>query len=270
MSSEELRRSVFSSIHMSSLLRTSNSSITYPSCTFCGGSIIKPRSSPKRKVALSQLSLYTNPSDSFIVWYKKEDEPKGMLWLSSCCVRKGQENTIELISRGCRGRCSYSLKFSCLATCDEWHRLLKHEVRKSPSTGEDDFNNPMDRISDTASLDAMLTDISPLSEHSNYSLSDENSDVGSITSVNSLAQLPTSKSEAKKSSTSRSIKVDVKVKVKPVLRNPLLRFGRTKKTSRPQSGNSFSASTRSSTLGSIENTSLSSPELDWWSWPLRT
>lgn len=276
MSSEELRRSVFSSIHMSSLLRTTHSSITYPSCSFCGGSAINSRSSPKRKVALCQLSLHTNPSDSFIVWYKKQDEPKGMLWLRSCCVKKGQENTIELISRGCRGRCSYTLKFACLSTNEEWYRLLKQEARKTTSVGDDLTNDVVDGTSDLTSLDSMLTDITPLSsltELSSYNESDENSDVGSITSFDqdSVAPLPTTKSKKKK-----SVKpVKAKLKVKPVFCNPLQGLVRTRKTSQPQMSSSYSVSavtTTSSPLESIENTSRSSPDLDYWSrwsWPLK-
>ena len=275
MSSEELRRSVFSSIHMSSLLRTTHSSITYPSCSFCGGSAINSRSSPKRKVALCQLTLYTNLSDSFIVWCKKQDEPKGMLWLRSCCIRKGQENTIELISRGCRGRCSYTLKFAGLNTNEEWYRLLKQEARKAPSIGDDLTNDVVDGTSDLTSLDSMLTDITPVSsltELSSYSESDENSEVGSITSFDqdSLAALATPKSKNKK----RAKSVKVKVKVKPVFCNPLQGLGRTRKTSQPQMSSSYSVSTVStmSPLDSIENTSRSSPDVDYWSrwsWPLK-
>ena len=255
---------------MSSLIRTSQANVTYPSCSFCGGCAINPKSSPKRKVALCQISLYTSVSDSFITWYKKQEEPKGMLWLHSCCVRRGQDSNVELISRGCRGRCSYTLKFGTPSATEEWYRLLKQESRKSPSFGEELSSDSCNKgsIGDHTSLDSMLTDISPLSsitELSAYSESDENSDSGSVVLTSPITPDTSSKSKKKKS----------RVKVKSVFGNPLHSLGRNSKKSL---NNSVSTSTmQGSPLESISNTrapSQSTPDLmdPWvrWSWPLKT
>ena len=150
-----LRQTVFSSIHLSTELRRGQTSVTYPSCSFCGGI----SNGKTRKVTLCQLSLYTNTSESFVVWYKKPEEPKGLLWLRSSHVRKGNYSEgnfpVELISKGCRGRCSYTLRFDN-SVVDEWYRLLRQESKKnceyddelSDSTEED---SPLDRIlSDTS------------------------------------------------------------------------------------------------------------------------
>lgn len=162
-SDELLRQNVFSSIHMSSRVKMGQVSISYPSCSFCGGT----GKGGNRKVLQCSFSLYTNSSESFVVWYKKQDEPKGMLWLKSCCVRRGAECSaeatmpIELISKGCRGRCSYTLRFSNRGTAEEWYRSLRSESRKNthggssgePDEGYDPFSsdsgeesNPLDDI----------------------------------------------------------------------------------------------------------------------------
>lgn len=265
MSSEELRRSVFSSVHMSSLVKTTHASITYPSCSFCGGCAINSKSSPKRKVALCQVSLYSNLSDSFIVWYKKQEEPKGMLWLHSCLIRRG-DNCVELISRGCRGRCSYTLKLSSVSANEEWYRSLKLESRKTSTVGDDFTNESVDgqgSCSDLTSLDSMLTDISPLSsinELSNYSDSDENSDDGSVISTTPVAPSTNSKSKSKKKSRSNPSKV----KVKSVFSNPFHGLGRSRKTSQPTLSSSVSISTAPLALESIENSNQPTPDADHW------
>lgn len=256
---------------MSSLVRTSHASVAYPSCSFCGGCAINSKSSPKRKVALCQVSLYTSVSDSFITWYKKQEEPKGMLWVHSCCVRRGTDNNVELISRGCRGRCSYTLKFGTLSASEEWYKLLKQESRKSPSFGEELSTDSYHEgsINDLTSLDSMLTDISPLSsitELSAYSAeSDENSDDGSVVSTNPITPETTSKSKKKKS----------KLKVKSVFGNPLHSLGRSKKSIHSTLNNSVSVSTvQGSPSESISHTNQTTPDLmdPWvrWSWPLKT
>uniref|UniRef100_A0A1X7VL50 PH domain-containing protein n=1 Tax=Amphimedon queenslandica TaxID=400682 RepID=A0A1X7VL50_AMPQE len=137
-SDELLRQNVFSSIHMSTQVKMGQVSMSYPSCSFCG----KTGKGGSRKVRQCYFSLYTNSSESFVVWYKKQDgEPKGMLWLKSCCVRRGAECSaeatmpIELISKGCRGRCSYTLRFSNRGTAEEWYRSLRSESRKNGSGG---------------------------------------------------------------------------------------------------------------------------------------
>lgn len=160
-SDEVLRQNVFSSIHMSTEVKTGQVSISYPSCSFCGGGL------GARKVVTCYVSLYTNSSESFVVWCKKPDEPKGMLWLRSCCVRRGAQCSaettmpIELISKGCRGRCSYTLRFSKRALGEEWYRSLRQETRKhtaasstldvtddpfSSDSGEEGYSDPLDSI----------------------------------------------------------------------------------------------------------------------------
>lgn len=156
-SDELLRQNVFSSIHMSTEVKTGHVSISYPSCSYCGG--IDKKSASNRKVISCYASLYTNSSESFVVWSKKQDEPKGMLWLRSCCVRRGAECTaestmpIELISKGCRGHCSYTLRFSKRSEAEEWFRSLRLESRKHTIDKEDPFSssdsgedNPLDNI----------------------------------------------------------------------------------------------------------------------------
>ena len=136
-SDELLRQNVFSSIHMSTRVKMGQVSMSYPSCSFCG----QTGKGGNRKVLQCNFSLYTNSSESFVVWYKKQDDPKGMLWLKSCCVRRGAECSaeatmpIELISKGCRGRCSYTLRFSNRGTAEEWYRSLRSESRKNASGG---------------------------------------------------------------------------------------------------------------------------------------
>lgn len=284
MGSEELRQEVFSSIHLSTLLKSTQASITYPSCSFCGGGSTSSKGSPKRKVALCQLTLYTNSSESFVVWYKKQDEPKGMLWLGSFCVRKGQEGAIELISRSCRGRCSYTLKFSTAPASDEWYRLLKQESRRLPSIC-DELPGSSAEDDNPTSLDCILTDTSPLSITAFSDLDrdekDENCDelrdtLEPITS--STAQpVPKSKSPSKVKSKGSSkkkltpVKSKHKVKSSPVLCNPLQGLGgKNKKMSFPLS-TSYSSSTVSMgfyALESIENGG-SDDQMSRWSWPLK-
>ena len=163
MGSEEmLKQSVFSSIHMSSVVKTSQVSLSYPCCSFCGGMV---PGKTERKVAVFQASLYTNASEPFIVWYKKQEEPKGILWLRSSCVRRGtategQIIPIELISKGCRGRCSYTLKFTTRALTEEWYRLLKQESRRmSPAECEDPFSS--DNGEDSNPLDTIFSETTP-------------------------------------------------------------------------------------------------------------
>ena len=163
MGSEELRQNVFSSILMSTKLKSSQVSLTYPSCPFCGGGGGSgAKGSPKRKSLLCQLSLYVNPSESFIVWGKKQDEPKGMLWLRSCCVRRGREDgTVELISRGCRGRCSYTVKLSTSFVADEWYRSLRGESRRAPTVADDVVATDEEDDRMSATLEAILTEMAP-------------------------------------------------------------------------------------------------------------
>ena len=270
MSTEELRQNVFSSIHMSTLAKSIQAGITYPSCTFCGGTLVNSSSknSPKRKSALCQLTLYTNSSESFIVWYKKQDEPKGILWMRSFCIRKGlDDNTVELISRGCRGRCSYTLKFSSSHASDEWYRLLKQESRKIPSLG-DELPFSVDE-GYLASLDSMLTDTSPLSVLNEvlYNSDDDTENNNLEESKESKDQIAPLQQHHSPSTSPKSHKKSVKSK----LINPLQGLTKNKKVSVTSTiSSSFSSSTVGSVnpLESIENT----PPDDYlsrWSWPMK-
>lgn len=275
MSTEELRQNVFSSIHMSTLAKRIQAGITYPSCTFCGGTLVSSssKSSPKRKSALCQLTLYTNSSESFIVWCKKQDEPKGMLWMRSCCIRKGlSDNTVELISRGCRGRCSYTLKFSSTHTSDEWCKLLKQESRKIPCLG-DELPASLEDEGYLASLDSMLTDISPLSVLNDvlHGSSDEEDtenkeDSRESESQDKIAPLRHSSPTSTRTKTSKSKTVKNKLKSNPVISlQGLSLSSKSKKVSVIPISSSFSNSTVNS-LDSIEN---SDDYLSRWSWPMK-
>ena len=279
MSSEELRQEVFSSIHLSSLVKSTQASITYPSCSFCGGASTSSKGSPKRKVALCQLTLYTNSSESFVVWYKKQDEPKGMLWLGSYCIRKGQDGAIELISRSCRGRCSYTLKFSAAPASEEWHRLLKQESRRVPSICDE---LPVSSIEDgnSTSLDCILTDSSPLSITAFSDLvSDENSDElrDTLEPIIPPTAQPFTKSKSSskvksKSKSSPKNKSKHRNKSAPILCNPLQGLGgkNNKKSSPIPLSATYSSSVSMGLypLDTIEN-SGSDDQLSRWSWPLK-
>lgn len=174
-SEELLRQNVFSSIHMSSAIKCNQVSVSYPACSLCCGgatNTVSGTASKKtaRKQAVFQITLYANSSESFVVWGKKVDEPKGMLWLRSCSIRRGSDNEgnmpIEMLTKGCRGRCSHTLRFSSRIVAEEWYKLLKQESRKitpmefddpfSSDSGGEDEDSPLDRIlSDTTSLDAI-------------------------------------------------------------------------------------------------------------------
>lgn len=269
MSTEELRQNVFSSIHMSTLAKSIQASITYPSCTFCGGTLVSGHSkgSPKRKSALCQLTLYTNSSESFVVWYKKQEEPKGILWMRSFCIRKGlDQNAVELISRGCRGRCSYTLKFSSSHASDEWYRLLKQESRRIPSVG-DELPSSLDE-GYLASLDSMLTDTSPpLMSVLNEVLHGNESDDESSDKVVPLHTSPTSSPKSKTKTPKKSMKN--KLKSSPVICNPLQGLSKSKKVTM---SSSFSNSTVNSVnpLENIENTPTDADYLSpRWSWPMK-
>ena len=278
MGSEELRQEVFSSIHLSSLVKSTQASITYPSCSFCGGALVSSKGSPKRKVALCTLTLYTNTSESFVVWYKKQEEPKGMLWLGSYCVRKGQENAIEFISRSCRGRCSYTLKFSTAATSDDWYRLLKQESRKVPTICDELPGSVAGEDDSVTSLDCILTDSSPLSVtpfSELISYRDESEDNGdelrdTLEPITPPAVQTGSKSKSPKvKSKGKSKKTKQRVKSTPVLCNPLHSLGgRNKKTL----GSTYSTSAVTMgfcPLDSVENGPDDQLELARWSWPLK-
>lgn len=276
MSSEELRQEVFSSIHLSSLVKSTQANITYPSCSFCGGGSVR---SPKRKAALCQLTLYTNSSESFVVWYKKQDEPKGMLWLGSYCIRKGQDGAIELISRSCHGRCSYTLKFSAAPASEQWYRLLKQESRRAPSICDE---LPVSSIEagNSTSLDCILTDSSPLSIHTAFSdlASDENENGDELRDTLEPITPPTVVQKSKSSSKVKSNKSSPKGKSRhrnkssPIMCNPLQGFGgkKNKKSSPIPLSATYSSSVSMGLypLDPIEDNG-SDDQLSRWSWPLK-
>ena len=167
---------MFSSIHMSTSIKCNQVSVSYPSCSLCCGLATSGTANKKataRKMAVFQITLYTNSSESFVVWGKKTEEPKGILWLRSCCVRRGIDAEcagnmpIELLSKGCRGRCSYTLRFSSRIVAEDWYRLLKQESRKrtpmedddpfSSDSGEEDVS-PLDRILSDTRLDVCASE----------------------------------------------------------------------------------------------------------------
>ena len=265
MGSEELRQNVFSSILMSTKLKSLQASLTYPSCSFCGGSS-NARGSPKRKSLLCQLSLYVNPSESFIVWGKKQDEPKGMVWLRSCCVRRGQEEaTVELISRGCRGRCSYTIKLSTSSVADDWYRSLRGESRRAPTVGDDDPSEEEDdRMS--ATLDAILTEMAPSTGGERPGEEEEET-----TDSNSVHRDPppavlVTPAPSKKTKGKKRAK---KLKSSPVLCNPLQGLV-SRKTNCPVSV-TYSASIFPLDITTEPNTpTLPELEMTRWSWPQTT
>ena len=262
MGSEELRQNVFSSVLMSTKLKSSQASLTYPSCSFCGGNS-SAKGSPKRKSLLCQLSLYVNPSESFIVWGKKQDEPKGMVWLRSCCVRRGQEEgTIELISRGCRGRCSYTIKLSTSFVADDWYRSLRGESRRVPTVADDVLTDEEDDRM-TATLDAILTEMAP-STVSDSLLEESETDVGCVddrdaSQPNTLDPPPVTVASKKTKNHAK------KLKSQPVLCNPLQGLV-SRKTTCTVVG-SYSASIYPIDTSEANTPSLPELEMTRWSWP---
>ncbi len=255
---EELRQNVFSSTHMSTMAKTTQATITYPCCSYCAGGN-SWKSSPKRKVVFGQLSLYTNTSESFIVWYKKHDDPKGMLWLRSCCIKKGHDGAqVELITRGCKERCSYSLSFLALPIADEWYRFLKQESRKAPSIGDGILCEELDSSS---SLDSILNEMTP-SYREFYSDSDEYwSD-----DLDRFAQQP---AETKVATANPTVSISTV--------NTLKRKSKAKSTPTIQGIRSTSpilhavgspASARESEMLHIVAETATDDQLSRWSWPL--
>ena len=261
MASEELKQTVFSSVLMSTKLKSSQASVTYPCCSFCGGNT-STKSSPKRKVLLCQLSLYVNPSESFLVWGKKQDEPKGMLWLRSCCVRKGQEGAIELISRGCRGRCSYTVRLTSPTVTDDWYRSLRGESRRAPSLGDDVPEEVDGRMS--VCLDAILTEMAP----SPANFEEEDAELDRIIELQSpsTSYTPAPAPVGKKSAF--KLKKSKKLKSTPVLCKPLQGLVSIKTNCPGGVMGSYSASILP--LEGVEDTTaLPVPDIEAtrWSWP---
>lgn len=145
---EVLRQNVFSSIHLSSRLKHDVVQLSTPLCSNCGVN----KATSKKKPGSYCLSLYTNKSEPFVVWFKKREEPKGILWLRNYTVRKsaGDANELELVSRGCPFKCAHKIKLSSGNRTSEWYQLLRDESRRQPSISDD--------ISSETFLDSIFDD----------------------------------------------------------------------------------------------------------------
>lgn len=171
---EMLRQSVFSSIHLSSRLKSDVVKLSTPLCSNCGAN----KTPCKKKPGSYHLSIYTNNSEPFVVWFKKREEPKGILWLRNYIVRKSSSdaNELELVSTGCPFKCSYRIILSNSKRTSEWYQLLKDESRRQPS---------IDDISSESILDSYSDDYSQRSfynEDDKLELADSDSETCSLSS----------------------------------------------------------------------------------------
>lgn len=146
---EMLRQSVFSSIHLSSRLKSDVVQLSTPLCSNCGAN----KATNKKKPGSYYLSIYTNNSEPFIVWFKKREDPKGILWLRNYTVRKCSDaNELELVSRGCPFKCAHKIKLSSSCRTSEWYQLLRDESRRQHSISDDISTEPfLDSSFDDAS-----------------------------------------------------------------------------------------------------------------------
>jgi len=160
---EMLRQNVFSSIHMSTRLKSEVVQLVEPICSMCGMS----KGPPKKKTRSYHFSVYTNCSEPFVVWFKKSEEPKGMLWLRSFTIRRSstEANVLELVSKTCHFKCAYKIKLSSSNKVGEWYQLLKDESRRQPTIGGD--------LTDDSFLDSILNDSSPKSFYSEDTLEED-------------------------------------------------------------------------------------------------
>ena len=136
---EMLRQSVFSSIHLSSRLKCDIVQLYTPLCSNCGAN----KATSKKKPGSYYLSIYTNNSEPFVVWCKKREDPKGILWLRNYSVRKcsNDVNEIELVSKGCPFKCTHKIKLSNSNRTSEWYQLLRDESRRQPSISDADIHS---------------------------------------------------------------------------------------------------------------------------------
>ena len=148
---EMLRQSVFSSIHLSSRLKCDIVQLFTPLCSNCGVN----KASSKKKPGSYYLSIYTNKSEPFVVWCKKREDPKGILWLRNYAVRKSSNdcNEIELVSKGCPFKCTHKIKLANSNRTSEWYQLLRDESRRQPSISDVDIHSEsfLDSILDNSS-----------------------------------------------------------------------------------------------------------------------
>ena len=136
---EMLRQSVFSSIHLSSRLKCDVVQLSTPLCSNCGAN----KATSKKKPGSYYFSVYTNKSEPFVVWFKKREDPKGILWLRNYTIRKSSDdaNEIELVSRGCPFKCTHKIKLSNNGRTSEWYQLLRDESRRQPSISDADIHS---------------------------------------------------------------------------------------------------------------------------------
>lgn len=148
---EMLRQSVFSSIHLSSRLKCDVVQLSTPLCSNCGVN----KATSKKKPGSYYLSIYTNKSEPFVVWCKKREDPKGILWLRNYAVRKStnDSNEIELVSKGCPFKCTHKIKLENSNRTGEWYQLLRDESRRQPSISDADIHSEsfLDSILDNSS-----------------------------------------------------------------------------------------------------------------------
>jgi len=148
---EMLRQNVFSSMHMSTRLKSEVVQLVEPVCSMCGVN----KGPSKKKTRSYHFSVYTNCSEPFVVWFKKSEEPKGMLLLRTFNIRRSstEANVLELVSKTCHFKCAYKIKLSSSNKVGEWYQLLKDESRKQPTIGGDlsDDSFLLDSIFDDAS-----------------------------------------------------------------------------------------------------------------------
>jgi len=174
---EMFRQSVFSSIHLSSRLKSDVVQLVTPLCSNCGVS----KTTCKKKQGSYYLSVYTNSSEPFIVWFKKREDPKGILWLRNYIVRKcsADGNELELVSKGCQFKCAHKIKLSNSNRTSEWFQLLRDESRRQPSIGDDISSESfLDSILDNSSQKSFFND----EEDSKLDLVESDSETGSLSS----------------------------------------------------------------------------------------
>ena len=141
---EMLRQNVFSSIHLSSRLKSDVVQLSTPSCSNCGVS----KATNKKKPGTYHFSIYTNKSEPFVVWFKKREDPKGMLWLRNYTVRKclSDSSELELVSRGCPFKCTHKIRLSNVNKASEWYQLLREESRRQLSIDDGISSESLDSI----------------------------------------------------------------------------------------------------------------------------
>lgn len=174
---EMLRQNVFSSIHLSSRLKSDVVQLSTPLCSNCGVN----KATSKKKPGSYYLSIYTNKSEPFVVWFKKREDPKGILWLRNYTVRKSTNdvNELELVSRGCPFKCAHKIKLASSNKASEWYQLLRDESRRQPSINDDISSEPfLDSIFDDAAQRSFFSE----EDDSKLDLVESDSETNSLSS----------------------------------------------------------------------------------------